>query len=107
MKNFNQHVDNTISKINKGIICNKKTSSQFATDIINHSIQSLFRPLVDYGDIIDEQPQNESFCKSLQSIRYKAALPITVAVQGTSREKNYQELGLVSVISVSVACSKE
>ena len=54
------------------------------------------RPLIDYGDIIYDQPQNESFCEKLDSIQDKAALAITDAIQGTSREKNFQELGLES-----------
>ena len=57
------------------------------------------RPLVDYGDIIYNQPQNESFCNKLESVQYKAALAITGAIQGTSRDKLYQELGLQSLKS--------
>ena len=50
--------------------------------------------MIEYGDIIYDQPQNESFCDKIESVHYKAALAITGAIQGTSREKNYQELGL-------------
>ena len=57
------------------------------------------RPLIDYGDIIYDQPQNESFCEKLESVQYKAALAITGAIQGTSRDKIYQELGLESLKS--------
>ena len=45
------------------------------------------RPLIDYGDIIYVQPQNESFCEKLESVQYKVALAITGAIQGTSRDK--------------------
>ena len=55
--------------------------------------------MIDYGDTIYEQPQNESFCEKLESLQYKAALAITDAIQGTSREKIYQELGLESLKS--------
>ena len=55
------------------------------------------RPLIDYGDIIYDQPQNKSFCEKLESLQYKAALAITGAIQGTSRDKIYQELGLESL----------
>ena len=55
------------------------------------------RPLIDYGDIIYGQPQNESFCEKLESVQYKAALAITGTIQGTSREKIYLELGLESL----------
>ena len=57
------------------------------------------RPLIDYGDIIYDQPQNESFCERLESVQYKVALAITGAIQGSSREKIYQELGLESLKS--------
>ena len=57
------------------------------------------KPLIDYKDIMYNQPQNESFCQKLESIQYKAAVAITSAMQGTSREKIYQELGLKSLKS--------
>ena len=56
-------------------------------------------PLVDYGDIIYDQPQNESFCVKIESVQYRAALAITGAMQGTSRDKLYHELGLESLKS--------
>ena len=61
--------------------------------------KAFLRPLIDYGDIIYDQPQNESFYEKLESVQYKAALAITVAIQGSSSEKRYQELGLESLKS--------
>ena len=55
------------------------------------------RPLIHYEDIAYGHPQNESFCEKLESIQYKAALAIAGAIQGTSREKIYQELELESL----------
>ena len=52
--------------------------------------KSSIRPHLDYGAIIFDQPENESFCKKIESVQYNAAL----AIQGTSREKLYKELGL-------------
>ena len=37
-----------------------------------------------------------SFCEKLESEQYKAALAITGAIQSTSREKIFNELGLES-----------
>ena len=54
---------------------------------------------MDYGDIIYVQPQNESFCEKLEAVQYKAALAITGAIQGTSRDSIYQELRLESLKS--------
>ena len=56
--------------------------------------KDFLRPLIDYGDIIYDQPQNKYFSEKLESVQYKAALAITGAVQGTSRDDIYQELGL-------------
>ena len=61
--------------------------------------KTFLKPLIDYGDIIYDQPQNESFCEKLESVQYKFALAITGAIQESSREKNYQELGLESLKS--------
>ena len=44
-------------------------------------------------DIYD-QPQNESFCDKIESSQYKAALAIAGAIEGSSRDKLNQELGL-------------
>ena len=52
------------------------------------------RPLIDYGDIIYDQPNNNSFCEKLEVIQYKAALAITGAIKGNSRDRIYAELGL-------------
>ena len=54
-------------------------------------------PLLDYGDIIYDQPHNESVCEKLESVQYKVALAITDAIQGTSRDKIYQKIGLESL----------
>ena len=61
--------------------------------------KAFLRPFTDYGDIIYDQPQNNSFSEKLESIQYKAASEITGAIQGTSRDKIYQELGLESLKS--------
>ena len=61
--------------------------------------KAFLRPLVDYGDIIYDQPQNEPFCEKIESVQYRAALAITGAIQGTSRDKLYHELGLESLKS--------
>ena len=54
-------------------------------------------PLLHYGDIIYDQPHNESVYEKLESVQYKVALAITGAIQGTSREKLYQDQGLESL----------
>ena len=95
--NFKQHIDNAILKINKGISVIKKLRYSLPRKSLVTIYKAFLRPLIDYGDIIYDQPQNESFCDKLESVQYKAALAITGAIQGTSREKIYQELGLESL----------
>ena len=43
--------------------------------------------------------ENESFCKEIESVQYNAPLVITNVIQGTSREKMYNELGLKTLKS--------
>ena len=95
--NFKQHVDNAILKITKGISVIKKLRYSLSRRSLVTIYKAFLRPLIDYGDIIYDQPQNESFCEKLESVQYKAALAITGAIQGSSREKIYQELGLESL----------
>ena len=59
--------------------------------------KGFIRPHLEYGDIIYDQTYNKPFYQKMESIQYNAALAITGAVRGTSREKLYQELGLESL----------
>ena len=56
-------------------------------------------PLLDYGDVIYDQPENESFSSKTDSVQYNVSLVITGAVKGTSQEELHQELGLESLRS--------
>ena len=56
------------------------------------------RPIIDYGDIIYDQPKNESFLwEKVKSAQYKATLAIADAIQHSSRDKIYQELSQESL----------
>ena len=90
--NFRQHIDSAISKINTGIAVIKKLRYTLPRNSLITIYKAFLRPLIDYGDIIYDQPQNESFCEKTESVQYKAALAITGAIQGTSRDKIYHEL---------------
>ena len=95
--NFKKHVDGAISKVNKGISVIKKLRHTLPRKSLITIYKVFLRPLIDYGDIIYDQPNDDSFCEKLESIQYKAALAITGATQGTSRDKIYKELGLESL----------
>ena len=97
--NFKQHIDSVIPKINKGISVIKKLRHSLPRKSLLTVYKAFLRPLIDYGDIVYNQPQNEYFCEKLKSVQYKTALAITSAMQGTSRDKIYQELGLESLKS--------
>ena len=56
--------------------------------------KSFIRPHLEYGDVVYDQPSNDAFSNKLETVQYNAALAITGAIKGTSREKVYQELGL-------------
>ena len=60
--------------------------------------KSFVRPHLDYGDILYDKPNNENFQNKLEKVQYRACLAITGAIQGTSRVKRYDELGLHSLI---------
>ena len=97
--NFKQYVDSAILKMNKGISVIKKLRHSLPRKSLLTIYQAFLRPLVDYGDIIYDQPQNESFREKIESVQYRAALAITGAIQGTSCDKLYHELGLESLKS--------
>ena len=59
--------------------------------------KAFVRPHLDYADILYDQAYNMSFHHKLESIQYNASLAITGAIQLTSKEKLYQELGLESL----------
>ena len=59
--------------------------------------ECFIRPHLDYGDIIYDQAYNLSFHQKLESIQYNAALALTGAIRGSSREKLCQALGLESL----------
>ena len=56
--------------------------------------KSFVRPHLDYGDLIYDQPNNESFCQQIESAQYNASVAIAVGIKGTSRLKLYNEIGL-------------
>ena len=43
------------------------------------------------------KPKNENFQNKIEKVQYRACLAITNAIQGTSRDRLYDELGLYSL----------
>ena len=59
--------------------------------------KSFVRPNSNYADIIYDKPFNGSFKTQIEMIQYCAALVITGAIKGTSRDCLYREIGLESL----------
>ena len=55
------------------------------------------RTHLDYDHIIYDQAFDNSFHQKIESLQHNAALAITGAIRGTSREEIYHELGLESL----------
>ena len=86
-----------ISKANKGIGVIKRLRQFLPRKTLLCIYKSYVRPHLDYADIIYDQPHNDKFCSKIEAVQYNAALTITGAIRGTSRDRLYQELGLESL----------
>ena len=49
--------------------------------------KSFVRPHLDYGDVTYDEPNNSSLSDKIESVQYNAALAITGAIRGGSKEK--------------------
>ena len=96
---FDEHIQCILIKTRKiiGLIRKLQPITPRATLLTVY--KSFIRPHLDYGDVIYDCAFNESFQNKLESVQYNAALVITGAIRGSSREKLYQELGLESLKS--------
>ena len=97
--NFNTHITEKIGKASKGIGVIKKLFKSLPRNALLTIYKSFVRPHLDYGDIVYDRPNNESFISKLEQVQYNAALAITGAIKCTSRSKLYNELGLESLES--------
>ena len=96
--NFNAHVDQKIKKCNRIIGLIRRLSINLPRNALLTIYKSFVRPHLNYGDILYDKPNNENFQNKLEKVQYRACLAITGAIQGTSRIKLYDELGLHSLI---------
>ena len=78
----------------KGIGLLRKLQSILPRTSLLTIYKSLIRPNLDYADVLYDQHSNDAFSSELETVQYNAALAITGAIKGTSREKLCQELGL-------------
>ena len=71
-----------------------------------HNFVAIYKGFVrshlDYGDIVNDQPNNDNFCQRIESVQYKAAPAITGAIKGMPQTKLYQELKWISYVQTLV-----
>ena len=95
--NFNHHTNKKIAKANKGIGLTRRLAHVLPRQSLITIYKSLIPPHLDYGDIINDQPNNESFCNLTERVQYNAALAITGVVKGISQLKIFNELCIESL----------
>ena len=86
-----------LNKVNKIIGLLRKLQNTLPRPSLLTIYKSFIRPHLDYGDIIYDQVYNASFQQKAESIQYNAAIAITGAIRGTSKEILFEELGLESL----------
>ena len=86
---FNEHISNKINKCNKIIGIMKKRSLFLSRKNLLTIYKPFVRPNLDYTDFIYDKPFNESFKTKIEMTQYRAALVITGAIKGTSRDRLY------------------
>ena len=96
---FKDHLDMVISKTSKSINVLRKLQYHLPRSSLITIYKSFIRSILDYADIIYDQPYNFSIINRIESIQYNAALAITGAIRGSSRDKIYNELGLEPLYS--------
>ena len=92
------HADQKIKKCNRIIGLIRQLSVALLRNALLAINKSFVRPHLGYGNILYDKPNNENFQNKLEKVQYRACLAITGAIQGTSRTKLYDELGLHSLI---------
>ena len=90
---FKLYIKEKISKAMRGIGIINKLSNVLPRKSLITMYKSFVRTHLDYGDLIYDQPNNESFCQQTESIWYNASLAINGAIKGASRSKLYNRVG--------------
>ena len=94
---FFDHINEKTKKATKGVNVIRKMNLLLPRSCLLTIYISFVGPHLDYGDVIYDQPNNSRLSDKIESVQYNAALAITGAIRGTSKEKLYQELGLESL----------
>ena len=95
--NFNTNIDQNVKTCNKLIGLIGSLSVNLPRNALLTIYKSFIRSHLDYGDILYDKPNNESFQNKIEKVQYRVCLAITGPIQCTSREQKYEELGLHSL----------
>ena len=69
-----------MTKSYKRIDIIKRSSVNILRDALLRIYKPFIRPHLDYGDIIYDKPNNESFKNKIENIQYKTCIAITGAI---------------------------
>ena len=94
--NFFDHINEKFKKATKVVNVIKKMNLLLPRTSLLTIYKSFVRPHLDCGDVIYDQPNNFRLSDKMETVQYNAALAITSAIRGISKENLYQELGLES-----------
>ena len=92
---FNIYIEQKTRNCNKIIGLIRRLSICLPRKALLTIYKSFVRPHLDYGDILYDKPGNLNFESKIEKVQYKACIAITGAIQGTSRERLYDELSLM------------
>ena len=86
---FQGHLKNVYSKVNKTIGLLRKLHNTLPRLSLLTIYKSFIRSNLDYVDLIYDQAYTDSFHQKIESVQYNSALAIADAIRGTSKEKIY------------------
>ena len=91
--NFRENLKEKFVIVNIGTAMLRKLSNY----LLRHSLANLYKSFtrrhLDCVDIIYNKLSNINICNKIESLQYSAAIAITEAIRGSSKEKMLQELG--------------
>ena len=94
--NFTKHIKEEVATAMKGLSLLRFLSKFANINVLGLSYTMYIRPHLDYGDVIYHN-QRADLMDLVEHVQYKAALIVTGCLQGTSRERLYEELGWESL----------
>ena len=98
--NFQSHVKEAILKARRGIGLVRYLSKHVSRHVLDQMYELYVRPHLDYGDVVYHEYDPEmklDTTKRLERTQYSAALAVTGAWRGTSRQRLFEELGWESL----------